>query len=358
MADHSKIEWTDASDNIVTGCTRVSEGCDNCYIERTPPFRMEGRRFDQVGVGGMIPVRLHPDRLLQPLRWRRPRRIFMPSLGDLFHDDVPDEFIAKSFAVASLARRHTYQITTKRPARMRSLLNGTSWRRLCEDTQDQLNAEAYEAGVLPRYEFERKRDQWWSDFTEPLPNVWLGVSVENQKWADIRVPALLDTPAAVRWLSCEPLLGPVNLDPWRNPGDLPDPRTPADSRLNWVVVGGESGPRARPMHPDWARSLRDQCTSAGVPFFFKQHGEYCPADVQRYSEALTFTGRGRGCVVEPCGRVSVAWSMGGGDLRDDGPTPDAAVMLRVGKRAAGRALDGRTWDEYPAQTGTVAGGVL
>lgn len=310
MADHSNIEWTEATWNIVTGCTKVSAGCDHCYIERTPPFRMSSRRFDRPGVGGTTGVTLHPDRLDMPLRWRKPRRVFVNSLADLFHDEVPDEFIAHVFATMAATPQHTYQVLTKRPARMRSLVSGHdgSGHRLLEATQDEATARAL-------------YDAPW-----PLPNVWLGVSVENQQWADIRIPLLLDTPAAVRWLSCEPLLGPVdltNVAPGTVYRDCGFKALDGDPRIDWVVVGGESGPGARPMHPDWARSLRDQCQHAWVPLFFKQWGNWV-APSQMPEDTF------------------MSWDVEhGNDLYDwDNP-------WRFGKKACGRLLDGRTWDEYP-----------
>ena len=247
----SKIEWTDETWNPVTGCTKVSPGCDHCYAERIT------ERFH--GPGSFAQVRLHEDRLSLPLRWRKPRRVFVNSMSDLFHEDVPTTFIAAVFDVMARTPQHTYQVLTKRHARLRSLGRGATF------------------------------GEGW-----PLPNVWLGVSVENQQWADIRIPALLETPAAVRFLSCEPLLGPVDLI--GQGGDLvgagiyalPDPPEHDDGEpvcidhgaeqcrrcrfVDWVIAGGESGPGARPMHPDWVRSLRDQCEGARVPFFFKQAG--------------------------------------------------------------------------------------
>jgi protein gp37 len=265
MSDGSKIEWTDASWNPVTGCTKVSPGCDHCYAETfaerwrgTPGHHFE-RGFD---------VTPRPERLEQPFNWVKPRRIFVNSMSDLFHEAVPDEFIAQVFATMVQSDRHTFQVLTKRHGRMRSLLTGD---RLWKDVEDIVQAQI----------------RW------PLPNVWLGVSVEDQRWADIRIPALLDTPAAVRFLSCEPLLGPVKL-PFieeydgctcgvgpagyygmheRGCGTEPGP---AWGNLHWVIAGGESGPGARPMRPSWVRSLRDQCQEAGVPFFFKQWGGRTP----------------------------------------------------------------------------------
>lgn len=255
MSDNSRIEWTDATWNVVVGCTKVSPGCDHCYAER------DVNRWN--GDGAFDTVTLKPGRLALPLKWRRPRRIFVNSLSDLFHDAIPDEFIARVFAVMALTPRHTYQVLTKRHGRLRSLLNDEDFRSL---VSGEIVGMAVEDGLDDSHlsgEARSYRD-WW-----PLDNVWLGVSVENQQWADIRIPALLDTPAAVRFLSCEPLLGPVSLtatsDAWGK--YLID-------RVAWVIVGGESGPGARPMAADWARTLRDECSDHGVPFLFKQWGQH------------------------------------------------------------------------------------
>lgn len=253
MADKSKIEWTDASWNPVTGCTKVSPGCDHCYAE-TFAERWRGTKGHHFENG--FDVQLRPERLDQPLRWKRPRRIFVNSMSDLFHEKVPDRFIAQVFETMGAAKQHTFQLLTKRHARMRSLL--TRW---SEHATKGCHCPAGEGGCSAPVDVQH--GVW------PLPNVWLGVSVEDQKWADIRIPALLDTPAAVRWISAEPLLGPVVLhDHWIGA----DPYRHDEPRLDWVVTGGESGPGARPMHPDWARSLRDQCEAADVPFFMKQAG--------------------------------------------------------------------------------------
>jgi protein gp37 len=307
MSDHSKIEWTDATWNPVIGCTKVSPGCDHCYAIRTA-HRMQANPNEKVSAayagtesdGAWTgQVNLLEDRLNQPLRWAKPRRIFVNSQSDLFHDQVPDEFVARVFAVMAAARHHTFQVLTKRHGRMRALLS----------SPDFTTAVAHAFLELPRH-------QRGSLVQYPLPNVWLGVSVENQQWADIRIPALLETPAAVRFLSCEPLLGPVDMR-WR----VTVPRYDAP-RIHWVIVGGESGPGARPMHPEWARSLRNQCTDAGIAFSFKQWGEYTKVEHRHAQD----------------GDV---WVLGGwGPYRDE-------LMRRVGKKAAGRVLDGRTWDEFP-----------
>jgi protein gp37 len=341
VSDGSKIEWTQSSWNPVLGCDRVSPGCDLCYAisqarirEANPDLtvaaafagltdRIDGR-LDWTGR-----VNLLPERLEQPLHWRKPRRVFVNSLADLFHKSVPDEFIAQVFAVMASAQRHAFQLLTKRHARMRSLLSSPAF---------QSAVSAATAGLsrrgLPDF---RVLDVW------PLPNVWLGVSVEDRHWAGIRIPALLDTPAAVRWVSAEPLLGPLRL-PFleeydactcgagpggyygmheRGCGTEPGP---AWGRLHWIVAGGESGPGARPMHPSWPRALRDQCQEAGVPFFFKQWGEWAP------------NGLGYGVFSDPRDRLV-------GDAVDD--RGFRVLMRRTGKKAAGRLLDGRTWDEFP-----------
>jgi protein gp37 len=258
MSDNSSIEWTSTTWNVVTGCTRVSEGCDNCYIERTMPFRVAHRRFDQDGVGGTTGVLLHPERQDKPLHWRKPRKVFVNSLADLFHNDVPDGFIARVWEVMAATPQHTYQILTKRPARMRSLLGSDDWLDM----------------------FERGNAEY------PLPNVHLGVSVENQKWADSRIPLLLATPAAVRWVSAEPLLGPVEFEflHYFDPGNCACEPTwsvheptcgvepGAHWGLDWIVVGGESGPGARPMDEAWAQRIVRDCRAAGVKVFVKQLG--------------------------------------------------------------------------------------
>jgi protein gp37 len=318
MADRSHIQWTDATWNTVTGCTRVSEGCERCYIERTPPFRINHRAFDAPGIGGSTGVLLHEDRLAMPLRWRRPRRVFVNSLADLFHDAVPTEHIAKVFATMARAEQHTFQILTKRPARMRALL-ADGGLALMEATGDEETA-------LALY------DTYW-----PLPNVWLGVSVETQQWADIRIPHLLRTEAAVRFASCEPLLGPVDLTQ-----ELPADDGKSFPGLDWVIVGGESGPDARPMHPDWARQLREQCQAANVPFFFKQWGAWAPTRWRVIGADTPY----RRLVGDRLDEFGHRIEMRRTDLLLDDmarPTPAA----HGGTRHTGRELDGRAWDQTP-----------
>ncbi|MCP4348677.1 MAG: phage Gp37/Gp68 family protein [Desulfobacterales bacterium] len=297
------IEWTDETWSPTVGCSRVSPGCDGCYAEREA--RRQARNPDYDGVldderrwSGR--VNCLPDRLEKPLHWRKPRRVFVDSMSDLFHPDVPDEFIHEVWQVMRRCPQHTFQVLTKRPQRMRAL---------CEDrdaTPEEVDA-GYELGIVTGLQYDH-----------PAPNVWLGVSAENQRYADLRIPHLLATPAAVRFVSAEPLLGPIDLAEtvrrWRD-------GTPRTAGLDWVIVGGETGPNARPMHPTWARDLRDQCTPACVPYFYKQWGEWLPfLDWAQRSDS-------HACTVREFG--------------------DRTVMARVGKKRAGRLLDGRAWDEYP-----------
>ena len=320
MSDKSAIEWTDATWNPVTGCTKVSQGCKNCYAEREWPRLQHlpayaGRAFTD--------VRCHPDRLNEPLRWRRPRKIFVCHNADLFHEAVPDNFIDLVFAVMALSSRHTFQVLTKRPERMLNYLSRV-------DRTDLLRHRALcDLGIRPGGNSRKSSYFYWDgerwQCTWPLPNIWLGVSVEDQATADERIPLLLQTPAAVRWVSAEPLLSPILL--CDSPNDMGEPRvdwlrgmeaTPPIPRLDWIVAGGESGPKARPSHPDWVRSLRDQCQAAGVPFFFKRWGEWAPdAPVSKYADSTI--------------------------KMDDG-----TYLRFVGKKRAGRMLDGREWNEYPA----------
>jgi len=307
MGDNSAIEWTDATWNPVTGCTKVSQGCKNCYALRDWPRLSANPKLTAYHGRQFTDVRCHPERLDQPLRWRRPRRIFVNSMSDLFYPGLPDEFIDQVFAVMALAPRHTFQVLTKRPARMWEYLvrahgNGTPRR------EGIVKGRAWSMlGKMEKYAHRDVNGRPW-----PLPNVWLGVSVEDQATADERIPILLDTPAAVRWVSAEPLLGPVNLgEPLSGP--VNGWHTALD-HLDWVVAGGESGPKARPSHPDWFRSLRDQCKAAEVPFLFKQWGEYAP---NWYNDAA------------------------------GNPIAGTEWMDRIGKKATGRLLDGALHDEYP-----------
>lgn len=271
MSDKTEIQWTEATWNVATGCTKCSPGCANCYIERTPPFRMHGRKF----VRGTTGIVLHQDRLSIPLHWNKPKRIFVNSLSDLFHDDIPDDFIDQIFAVMALCPQHTFQCLTKRHRRMFEWFNRKP--PFPKSVGEQNVGERIEAmrGSIEDAPYHVPPFPGW-----PLPNVWLGVSVENQHFAAERIPILLKTPAVVRWISAEPLLGPVDLDTEGKDGlhalgcgDSSHKNLYEHCNgLDWVVCGGESGPRARPLRMQWARALMEQCKESGVPFFMKQLG--------------------------------------------------------------------------------------
>ncbi len=270
----TNINWTDKTWNPIIGCSRVSAGCENCYAERMA-YRLAHMPHTAERYGGLTrktdkgprwtgKTRLVPEVLAQPLKWRKTRMVFVCSMADLFHESVSDESIALVFAQMAQAHWHTYQVLTKRPRRAAELMQ----RLHLLMTRQFNNFASYDKPVGP-----------W-----PLPNVWLGVSVENQEAADERVPLLLQTPAAVRFVSAEPLLGPVDLT-----ADTPEGpynyltgavdtgmgliRPDGAPSVNWVIAGGESGPGARRMNSEWARYLREQCGSAGVPFHFKQWGK-------------------------------------------------------------------------------------
>ncbi|QDB74415.1 hypothetical protein SEA_ENALISNAILO_63 [Gordonia phage EnalisNailo] len=320
MSDHTSIEWTDATWNPVTGCTKVSPGCDHCYAETfAERFRGTPGHYFENG----FDVQLRENKLTEPLRWRKPRKVFVNSMSDLFHDAVPDEYIAQVWAVMALAPQHTFQVLTKRHARMRTLLTSGGFQ------------TAVAEHILAMTDADEMKD---AGDPFPLPNVWLGVSTENQQWADIRIPALLDTPAAVRFISAEPLLGPISIYSNSN-------LDREDAQLDWVIVGGESGHGARPMHPSWVRSLRYECSEEArspgdtIPFLFKQWGAWVP-------ESMNIHG-----VNAPAAFLSVeGWTR---PLVNGKPTEPPMsrgqdiTVRRVGKGRAGRVLDGRTWDEFP-----------
>ncbi len=277
MAGKTSIEWTDATWNPVRGCSRVSKGCDNCYAERIATrFSGLGLAFQGFAkqVQGMPhwigKVELLRHKLDQPMRLRGNQRIFVNSMSDLFHERLVDHEIDEVFWQMALSSRHTFQVLTKRPLRMREYV-----RRLTNRRSD---------SGRPLHEL--LRIMWQS----PRRNVHLGVSVEDEQTAAARIPLLRKTPATGRWVSYEPALGPVNWERW-----LPG--------IDWVVCGGESGPHARPMQPEWARAARDACKEAGVPFFFKQWGDWAPNR--------------------------------------------AGTLVHKGKKKAGRNLDGRNYNEFP-----------
>ncbi|MDF2621439.1 MAG: hypothetical protein K0S00_4098 [Xanthobacteraceae bacterium] len=417
MGDRSAIEWTDATWNPIVGCSVVSPGCTNCYamrqaarIERMQPGSHYAGTVQPSKAGPVWTgkVALAPEHILtQPLRWRRPRRIFVNSMGDLFHESVPDEWIDRVFAVMALTPQHTYQVLTKRSARMRAYLAAadtperafSAAMRQVPVTRDISAVEKFAPGERPS-----------SYFPWPLPGVWLGVSTEDQRRADERVPDLLATPAAIRFVSAEPLLGPLDLTRVGNLSSIraafPEvvareerkrPRSGDGSvsgfqieavgsaqssieffqtpdhmggfsaasprrfpRLDLVIAGGESGPNARPMHPDWARSLRDQCAAAGVAFFFKQWGEWLPGQNEVYPGFKDGRrvahwqdgGWGPRAASRPDANY-VTWAPDGtmhrGERKAGNYFEVAAWAQRIGKKAAGRLLDGVEHNAMPEE---------
>ncbi|MGE3889438.1 MAG: DUF5131 family protein [Vicinamibacterales bacterium] len=299
MSATTSIEWTDKTWNPVRGCSVISPGCVNCYaMKLAHRFSGPGKPYEgltkltKAGPQWTGQIRLVEEALAEPLRWRKPARIFVNSMSDLFHEGVPDEFIASVFGVMAASPWHTFQVLTKRPARMRN------WFRWIEESAVSKGGAANAArGVrwhlwhhIDDLRVHDPRQPWiW-----PLPNVWLGVSVENQQQADARIPLLLETPAAVRWISAEPLLERVELGPptddsfrllWPfyytgtfnaeaadHAPPCPERRRNLFPNVNWVVVGGESGPGARPFELAWARDLIAQCHATQTPVFVKQLG--------------------------------------------------------------------------------------
>ncbi|SEG58850.1 phage Gp37/Gp68 family protein [Bosea lathyri] len=389
MADKTGIEWTDATWNPIVGCSIVSPGCTNCYamtmagrIEAmgTAPHYRGTTKPSKAGAVWTGKLALAPEHiLLQPLRWQKPRRIFVNSMGDLFHEDVPDEWIDRVFAVMALAPQHTFQILTKRAARMRAYLT----RPAGDDIQDVRNHLAWDVSSqimslwAPEWRSEsiqgKHRSRGIGAFsTWPLPNVWLGVSAEDQRRADKRVPDLLATPAAMRFVSAEPLLGPIDftlldingdgemdaLKPrawneeigswrgssptweedfldWFNLSSMPSSGN-LHATLDWIIVGGESGTDARPMHPDWPRQIRDGCSAAGTAFFFKQWGEWAPSETATCQQ---------GALAVLCrdGQLLRGQAMATGRLDDE----HAELIAKFGKAKAGRLLDGAEHNAMP-----------
>jgi protein gp37 len=356
----SGIEWTDRSDwNPIRGCTRVSEGCRNCYAEaiaarfsdRGQPFHGFAERTAN-GPRWTGKVELIEDRLTLPLRWKKPAKIFVNSAFDLFHDSIPDEWIDRIFAVIALSPQHTFQVLTKRSKRMREYFGGLEpW------SNRVLSIRAATAPFMSRAGNPTEAINF------PLPNVWLGVTAENQKAADERLPYLLATTAAVRWVSVEPLLGPIDLmridherdRGWEEPLNALKPYTLLEAEeewggdckqtadrpaLDWVVVGGESGPNARPMHPDWARSLRDQCEAAGVPFFFKQWGAYKIGELKQDAACIHWQDGSQEFYGE---HQDIKY----GDHWLDKDTNRLVIAYPSTKNVSGSLLDGREHKEFP-----------
>jgi protein gp37 len=346
MSATTSIEWTRGDDgsagatwNPVTGCSKVSPGCDHCYAETfAERFRgVPGHPYEQG-----FDLRVWPERLALPFGWRQPRRVFVNSMSDLFATGVDDSFIARVFAVMWATPRHTYQVLTKRPARMACLLGSAGW---WSQVAAELRHVAAERGS-PELAGAAERVPTGA---VTLPNVWLGTSVESEKWARVRIPRLLATPAAIRFLSCEPLLESLDLTPWLLHSARPSP-------IQWVIAGGESGPGARPIHPAWAQDLAEVCGVAKIAFFYKQHGAWMPVCAADDPEADVKLSPYRS------GSRRLICLLANGEVAVDGrqvqaPLDETAFWLvRLGKGRAGRELLGRTWDQFPAAAGAVMEG--
>jgi protein gp37 len=350
--NNTAIEWTDLTWNPVRGCRRVSEGCRNCYAEAIAArFSGPGQPFEGyaertpagprwTGKAGMAPDKT----LTQPLRsrrWaekfrethgRRPR-VFVNSMSDLFYEGFSAEQIDQVFAVMALAHWYTFIVLTKRAKRMREHLSRPAGRLGVAVIEIHKSYFGEEPNPQPMQHLDPGA-KWF-----PLPNVWMGVSVEDQATANQRVPELLATPAAVRFVSYEPALGPVDwaayLPRTLGPAQMSSAALQAGATservggIDWVICGGESGPNARPMHPHWARQVRDQCTAAGVPYLFKQWGEWAAGTAPPF---LRIDHRGRDVT-----DLSGLWSQ------------SDELMLRLGKKTAGRLLDGVEHNEFPEE---------
>jgi protein gp37 len=364
----TKITWAQKVWNPVRGCSPVSSGCKFCYAARfAHRFSAEGQRYEGLtrftehGPVWTGDVRLVPEFLSYPLRWTRPRRVFVNSMSDLFHPKVPNDFIAAVFGVMAVCRRHTFQILTKRPER---LAEWFAWVQEKMKGRHINPALGHHAAAMVDTFSEKEADRIYKAINKmgfgrlsewPLPNVWLGVSVEDQKAADERIPKLLAAPAAVHWVSMEPMIGPVDLSTWYLPcphkgneekcspcwasHQDAEPYCTRGTFVDWVVLGGESGPKARPMDPAWVCSVQKQCQAAGVPFLFKQWGEWGPVDRElttQHVEAIHHEPGSRETrIVDDQGLKHTYYRL------------EEGWMEWVGKHAAGRELDGKIWDEYP-----------
>lgn len=379
MAEHSLIEWTDATWNPITGCSVVSPGCTNCYAMKLAGSRMVHHpsragltRATKAGPVWTGEVRFNREWLTLPLGWKKPRRIFVCAHGDLFAEGVPDEWIDQVFAVMALSPHHTFQVLTKRPERAVEYFGGgpgDGWR----DRNGKISAVARELAQLELPE------HWTAIGAGHTNHIWFGASAEDQRRWDERRGSLLKVGGWLggAFLSAEPLLGALDLDFRWDHCDLcggtgklarwpygkchicggrgqmlingaPDRR--GYHRLHWVIAGGESGPGARPMHPDWVRSLREQCAAAGVPFFFKQWGEWIDADSRLADlRRAGFIFRFRGAAWpgdQPLSfEAAAAFAEAGGFPFEH--QSDGTSLLRVGKKAAGRLLDGELHDGFP-----------
>lgn len=326
MSENTKIEWADHTFNPWIGCTKVGPGCDNCYAKAD----FEDRKHRVTWGAGQ--ARSRTKTWGDPVRWNkqheaffaangRRQRVFCASLADVFDNDVDPQWRVDLFELIAVTPNLDWLLLTKRIGNANAMLNET--------------IETMAHGI----------NDW---DCQPWPNVWIGATIVNQEEADRDIHKLLTVRAAKRFLSMEPLLGPIDLDRWLELAGLNTDLGLSNPGLDWVIVGGESGPHARPMHPDWARILRDQCEAAGVPFLFKQWGEWASMKGAGIAE--------HGPVMDSCGNVTdwmhqeITLSNGSKhQVKAHALTGHATdLMFRVGKKSAGRLLDGREWNGVPA----------
>lgn len=345
----SKIEWTDRTWNPLAGCSIISKACDDCYAMKMA-FRLEhmgqekykgtARKTESGRIIWTGKINLDDKALMAPLKWKNPQRVFVNSMSDLFHENVSFDFIDKVFVVMWVTPWNTYQILTKRPARMEEYFATNPQERWGKVLHNLL-----QMGFTGTIDF-------------PLPNVWLGTTVEDQKTADERIPHLLKCPAVVRFLSCEPLLGPIRLDRLQREEVgftwIDDSLTGFKAhgaggwygeKIHWVIAGGESGSKARPSHPDWFRSLRDQCQAANVPFFFKQWGEWLPMNGGTGKTIMATRSFG-----EKLFTVNMLDGSKVKAQRHDFCKSHPGLIgdsVKIGKHLSGNLLDGEVWNEFP-----------
>lgn len=391
MAENLKIEWTDATWNPITGCTKISPGCTNCYAERMSK-RLAGR-YGYPADEPFKPGIVHDKALYEPIKWKKPRKVFVCSMGDLFHEKVNFHDIDLIVSLVALLPQHQFLFLTKRPMRMKEYFAGERDEGITSGYIQEITRASggrgdkqfrYFPGIWQRIE-PPKTWQW------PLPNLWLGVTVCNQAEADEKIPVLLDTPAAGRFVSVEPMLGPVDFrqwlvkdrfytakcprcgwigssehcgssDYWSQDGcECPKCCTECDDfsddrKLDWMICGGETGPDARPLHLDWVRSLRGQCQESDTPFFFKQWGEYGPtaeniqtgdsvfrmfdSESHWVNKASSWMRPGDVCI-DAIGKIC----RNGGDFGK--ASYPVVIVRRVGKKNSGCLLDGKEFKEFP-----------
>lgn len=359
VAERSGIGWTDDTRNWMRGCSKTSDACLNCYITRTVPFRVNHLTWSgDGGIGSRIPLQFFPEQMRKPLTQARPRRIFINSLGDTFHEDVPLGVLADAFAYMALSPRHTYQVLTKRDRRMRIVLNdprfwdlvGAAARRIAGEMRDLTRAPVAYSETL------HDGSSVWDDtlWQQPraLGNVWLGVTAENRPLALRRLTALRRTPAAVRFASLEPMREALDISDHLRPLPLRGGGQDAEPGLDWVITGGETGARAvaRGIHPSWVRSIRDQCRDAGVAHFFKQWGSWATSQ----HEDDPWAGRDPQAWVNQHDGAMVRGATAGGAAQPSGDGWAPLWYAGLSSKPAGNHLDGDQIEQHPRPRAVVA----